>query len=764
MATLSLPEPVRRALDDRLAGPSVRLAVTAVGLYAGIEIAFGRHHLVPGGIILLGLIQGALYGLIAFGLILVYRANRLISFAQAGLGSLPALAALLLITNHGVPYLVALPLMLVGAAATGYLVERVVMRRFTSAPRLVATVATIGLAQVLALGELGVTNALTGRALAPTKFPTPFAGLSFTFAGVVFTGDYLIIIAVVATVLVGLNLFFRRTRMGIAVRASAENADRAALLGIPVARVSTVVWVIGAVCSGLGVFLRAPVVGLPPGGNVSYTLLLYALAAAVIARMDNLGVALVAGMALGAVNQAAVFGTSRGDLSVAVILPIVLVALLAQRAAISRALDTGVSSFKALREYRPIPTELISLPEVTALKYGGAALLAVLAVAMPALLGTANIGFATLVVIYALIGLSLVVLSGWAGQISLGQVGFAGIGAAVAGGLAVNHRADFFVAIISAGLVGAAVAALIGLPALRVQGLFLAVVTLAFAATVQFLVLDPKYFKFLLPGRSGQVLRPVLYGRFSLGGEKAFYYACLVVLALTLLSLRSLRRSRSGRSFIAVRDNVRAAQSYGMSSSGSRLTAFAFSGFIAAVAGGLLAYKTGSVEASGFPLALSVDVFIFAVIGGLASPAGALLGAVYFEGLKYFGAKIPIPFVGHVKILADLGTGVGVLLLLIALPGGLVEAVYGLRDRFLRRVADRHDLLVPSLVADRRVEVPHGPSAEEVDVLARAETAIEDVDTFTAVDHAGTIRCPACRERIPLAEAETHEHFVEAGL
>ncbi len=284
-----------------------------------------------------------------------------------------------------------------------------------------------------------------------------------------------------------------------------------------------------------------------------------------------------------------------------------------------------------------------------------------------------------------------------------------------------------FVALVVAGLAGAAVAVLIGLPALRVQGLFLAVVTLAFAATVQFLVLDPKYFGWLLPKNEGQVLRPYLYGRVDVQGDVAFYYVCLVVLVLALVSARSLRRSRSGRAFISVRDNVRAAQSYGMSSSGSRLTAFALSGFLAAVAGALLAYQTGSVDASGFPLGLSVDVFIFAVIGGLSTPVGAVMGAVYFEGLKYFGAKISFPLVGHVKILADLGNGAGVLLLLAVLPGGLAEAVYGLRDRLLRAVADRHQILVPSLIADRRVDTPRAPAPEELDALTRAEQAAEEV-------------------------------------
>lgn len=718
----ALPPPVKAGLQV--------LAAFLV-LYGGVELSFGRgstgrllgvpyYNGVPFGIILNGLVIGTLYALVAFGLILIYRANRLISFVQAGLGAVPGLLGLLLITRRGVPYPIAVLVMLLGAILTGFLVEFLIMRRFTKSPRLIATVATIGIAQILTLVEIFLPGWVGGSKFVESSFPTPFQGLKVEIEGVIFNGDYLAIVVVASAIMIGLGLFFRYTSIGIAVRASAENAERAALLGIPVRNVSTIVWIIAAICSAAAVFLRAPVVGLPAGGSISPLLLLYGLTAAIVAKMDSLPRALLAGMAIGVIDQSAVFGTSKTDLGAALMLPLILVALLTQKSLVGRAMDTGVSSFRALREFRPIPIELRNLPEVRRARVAGMVVIAAAVLLAPVVLGDIRANLLSLIVIYAMIAVSLVILSGWAGQISLGQFAFAGVGAAVGGGLAANHGIDFFVCLLAAGVAGAVIAVLIGLPALRVQGLFLAVVTLAFAATVQNIVLAPKYFGWLLPDPSKPVARPILYGTLDVRSDTAFYYVCLAMLVLAYLSARSLRTSRSGRVFIALRDNVRAGQSYGLNSSKSRLVAFGVSGFIAAVAGALLSFQQGAVDQGAFPLSQSIEVFIFTVVGGLTSLPGAILGAVYYTGLQSLG-----PALGF-ETLAALGTGVGVLLLLLLLPGGLAEGCFKLRDNALRKVAARRGIRVASLVADE-LEAPVTVPQDD-DALRRAEEHIEHAE------------------------------------
>src|SRR4051812_27790786 len=296
----------------------------SVGVVAAVELAFGRRttshllgvpvpHGVPLGVLINGAVLGMLYALLAFGLILVYRANRIVNFAHAGLGLVPAVTALLLVTNRHWPYLASVAVMLVGSALVGGVVE-LLMRRFLSQPRLIATGFTIGLAQIFVYLELRLPDWIAGQPSLPTSFPTPYARFQADIGGVIFSGDYLAIVIAAAAVCAGLAAFLRYTRAGIAVRAAAENADRASLLGVPVARLSTIVWVLAGLCSGIAVFLQAPVTALPTGGAVSPLGLLYGLAAAGVARVGRPPGAVGAGIGVGVVQKRAFTGSSQpGD-------------------------------------------------------------------------------------------------------------------------------------------------------------------------------------------------------------------------------------------------------------------------------------------------------------------------------------------------------------------------------------------------------------------------------------------------------------------
>src|SRR4051794_39269115 len=215
----------------------------SVGVVVAVELAFGRRttsdvlgvpvpHGVPFGVLVNGAVLGMLYALLAFGLILVYRANRIINFAHAGLGLVPAVTALLLVTNRSWPYPVSVVVMLAGSALVGGLAE-LLMRRFANAPRLIATVFTIGLAQIFVFLELNLPGWIGGRPGLPFDFPTPYTHFKLTIGGVIFNGDYFAIVVATAAICAGLAAFLRYTRAGIAIRASAENADRASLLGVP---------------------------------------------------------------------------------------------------------------------------------------------------------------------------------------------------------------------------------------------------------------------------------------------------------------------------------------------------------------------------------------------------------------------------------------------------------------------------------------------------------------------------------------------------
>ena len=740
----------RKVWRHRQAGAPIRYLTTFVGAYLALYWLL-RHNRPPFGIFLYGGVLGLLYAMVAFGLILIYRANRIINFAIAEMGSLSAVLAVLLMKSRvHLPYVPALLLALACGALAGFLVEVLIIRRFARAPRLILMVATIGIGLMFAALQFWLPKWITGRLVSPDPPKTPFTHLDATIGGFHFNANALVVVVGVGLVVVGLSLFFRLTDVGLAVRASAENADRAALLGIPVKRVSTIVWIIASAMAALGVFLRAPVVGLPVGVLVGPQVLLFGLTAAVAGRMEKFTTALVTAVMLGVLEQTLYSFSGNPSIASAVVLPILLALMLFQRSQLSRGMDTGVATWSLAAEFRPVPPELRRVPEV---QWGQAVtkgLILAGVVLVPFVLDVFRQNIASVILLYAIVGVSLVILSGWAGQISLGQWAFGGIGAATASGLATHHHADFFVAIVVAGIVGAIAAVVIGLPALRIQGLDLAVTTLAFALAVQVYVLSPNYASWLLPDRSQGIKRPLIFGRFDLANDRSFYWFVVIVLALALLSARALRNSRSGRVLIAARDNPRGAQSYGISLARARLTAFAISGFWAAVAGGLFAYHQGSIDTQAFDPQISLLVLIMVVIGGLTSLPGAVLGAIYIGYLRYYVS-------GPWQLM---GSGVGVLILLMILPGGLAQLMYSVRDSFLRWVAQRRGIHVPSLVADRRVVGEEEVAAQDRAVIGAATTEVAVAGNGHRATGEPAITCPRCGERVPVDAVLEHDHFV----
>jgi branched-chain amino acid transport system permease protein len=298
-----------------------------------------------------------------------------------------------------------------------------------------------------------------------------------------------------------------------------------------------------------------------------------------------------------------------------------------------------------------------------------------------------NAGDTTLVgsyVIYAMVGFSLLILTGWAGQISLGQFGLAAIGAWVA---AVSGL-PFLLAVPLGAVAGVAAALVVGLPALKLRGLHLAITSLAFALCAQTLFLGPRYLGSMLPDG---LPPPVLLG-LDFGDQRTMYYFLLVVLALVALAVVGLRRSRTGRVLIACRDNPAAAQSFGVNLLRARLTAFAASGFIAALAGALFAYQQAQVDAASFTVDQSVQMTMFTAIGGLGGIAGPFLG---------FGVMAALQMAATNPVIRYASAGLGGVLLVLAVPGGIAQAVYAARDAALRRIAIRHRIPVVSLLGDR---------------------------------------------------------------
>ncbi|NLV56958.1 MAG: ABC transporter permease [Acidimicrobiales bacterium] len=662
----------------------------------------------PMGIVLNGALVGGRIALIALGIALVYRANRVVNFAQGDLGALPTTLAVMLVIAWGWSYWLGLIAGLLAAVLLGVLVEGLIVRRFFTAPRLVLTVATIGLSQLLAGAALFLPRAF-GDTTFGTRLPQPFEA-EWHFGGTVFNANDIFTMIVVPVCLIALAVFLQRSTVGVAIIAAAEKADRAFTLGIPVARLHTVVWVVASVLAFLAMFLRAGAVGLPIGEVLAPTFLVQALGAAVFGRFERFTTIAAAAIGLGIVDQAMTFQAgNKPAYNDAVLFVIVLVGLLVTRTKVGR-VDADASAWQAIKEVRPIPREMRGLPEVVwgrVLVWG---LVAAFVLSLPMWLSTSRLGLATIIVTFGIVAASLVVLTGWAGQVSLGHMGFVGVGAAVGGALTDHRGWDAALALLVAGLVGAVAAAVVGYPALRRRGLTLAVSTLAFGLLVSSYLLNRTIFGDRLPGR--RIDRAPLL-TIDLTSDTAMYYASLVILGLALAMVVGLRRSRTGRVLIAIRENERAARSYGIDATRTSLAAFAVSGFLAALAGALYVQQQQGLSAGPFLPQASLDLFAMVVIGGLGSLPGAILGAVYVRGANFF---LPVEW-------RFIATGVGLLFALLVFPSGIAGILADLRDGALRKIAARRGLVVPSLLADVRVDDGHADAPPDEDVLAAAGAA-----------------------------------------
>jgi len=403
-------------------------------------------HGAPVGVVLVGAVLGTVTALLAMGLILIYRTNRIINFAYGSMGGAAGVISVDMFITHHVNYYLASVLSLIIGVVAGGLIEFLVIRRFANSSRLVLTVATIGLAQVLGGFELLIPRWM-GSPPFFGSFPTPLH-VNLTIDPVIFKGSHLLIVASVPVVIAGLAWFLLRTDAGVAVRAAAENAERALLLGIPIRRLSTIVWMVAGGLATLTFILKAPFAGTASGALTGPSLLLPALATAVVARMESLPVAFGAGVGLGVLEQVVLWNYPPSAVDVAYLL-VILLALLLRRDRLTRAQDIGASSWSDAGMVRAIPRELRKLPEVRWARIALGVVVGAFVVLLP--LGMthhpSDLNLMSIALVWGMVAVSLVVLTGWGGHISLGQFAIVGTGAVTSGLLQQHTNTDFFVSL-----------------------------------------------------------------------------------------------------------------------------------------------------------------------------------------------------------------------------------------------------------------------------------------------------------------------------
>ncbi|MHB1854139.1 MAG: ABC transporter permease [Acidimicrobiales bacterium] len=674
---------------SRITGPLATLA----GLLAGWAVL--AHLLakgLPAGVMLQGLVYGALYSLSAVGLVLIYRSSRVVNFAQAQLGLLGGTTAALLGAGHGLNFYAASAIGLAVAAVTGALTHVLVVHRLRHSSRLLVAVATIGLAQAMG----GLVGFLPSILCSPSTFGVCSLTGSFKFplaAGfsvypVIFNGADVVTLISAAGVLVLVWAALRFTFWGHAMRGAAENRDRAVLLGLRVFPIDVSVWVLAAALSAITIFLHVGVFGysglasVPDAGD---DVLLRVLAAAVIGGMESFPRTVVAALVLGLYDAGATWTSANVPFVDASLVVIIVAALLVQHRRFTRGGDV-LGNWLTVRQFKPIPEVLRRLPEVVWTRRLFLLVAVFALVDAPHLLPIDRVYLLAPLLVYGIVGLSLVVLSGWGGQISLGQFGLAGLGGAVTAYLYWDHSWNYLGALAAGVVAAAAVAFLIGLPALRIRGPFLAVTTLAFALAMAEYVLPPQWF----PTFIVQTLdRPTVFGRHAFASDAAMYYLCLACFVVVLVALRSFRASPAGRALIATRDNEAAAEAAALPTTRIRLSAFVISGAVAGLAGGLFVMDQRGVFYGSFTADTSVLLFSMAVVGGLGSLSGVVLGVAYIWGVEYL-----LPPQWGVIV-----SGLGIVVLLLFLPEGLAGLLNLARDGLLRRVAARRALVVPELPA-----------------------------------------------------------------
>jgi ABC-type branched-subunit amino acid transport system ATPase component/ABC-type branched-subunit amino acid transport system permease subunit len=667
--------------------------------------------------VVLGIVNGATYSLLALGLVLVYRSTKVVNFAHGQLGALGAYLLAKLVLDYDVPYLLALAVVLIGGAAVGALIELGVVRRLRDAPRLILLVATIGVSQILLVTQLLLPSVEGGN-----TYPVAFDRRAEAF-GIVFNGATFLVLGLVPGVVLTLTYFLTRTPYGRAIQASAENPEAARLAQVRVKRVSTLVWALAGGLAVLTASLNLPVSNTAvnlPAESLGATLLLKALVAAMIGGFVSLPLTFAGGIAVGVVEAVVLTNTPTSPGTANLVFFIVILALLLFRRIRSLGNDGTPASVKV----PPVAEALRQLwwvRHLTSLAYGA---LLVAALAAPLIVTSSEGRFGlTRLVIFALPCLSLTVLTGWGGQLSLGQFAFVGVGAFAAGGLTLRG-VPLPMAIVMGTVITAAVAVIAGLPALRLKGLFVAISTLAFAVMANQWLFD-------LPFLKGDGTLPQFARTGPWTSSLTYYYLCLGGLVVGVLVVAALRRSGSGRLLLATRDNENGTSAFSVSPRTVKVQAFALAGALAGLGGGLYGGLVIRFNAGDFAPSLSLTLVSTVIIGGLGTIAGAVLGPLWVIGLpQLFGGSAEATLAA---------SGIGLLIFLLYFPNGLVALPLAARQALLdlaaRRLGDKATD-VPPLPRQRLTAEDRAPAPAEVPALLRAEhvkmmfggrVALEDV-------------------------------------
>jgi branched-chain amino acid transport system permease protein len=664
------------------------------------------NHLI---ILILGLASGAAFALIALGLVLTYRGSGVINFAHGAFAMFGAYT-FIEIRDSGqlvfpfvpfsigigdsAPLVVSIAYTLIVGLLMGLLSYYLIFRPLRAAPMLANVVASVGLLlslQATAVLQFGSYNISTGPV-----FPTGSLSLGRYFVPI----DRIYLTGLTLIVAIVLTLVYRHTRFGLATRASAGNERGALILGYNPFRLAAINWALASALACVAGMVLVPISGVDP---ITMTLLIVpALGAALIGRLTSFLITAVAGLLIGVAQSGildvqnfdwyptfAKTGASQG----LPFLVIIAVLVIGGRRLPAR----GFSSARL-----PISRAASPTARMTASIVGPIVLLV--------LLFTLSSGLKLALMnsmLIAIIMLSIVVLTGFVGQISLAQAAIAGVAGFSLSKLADQWGIPFPVSPILAVMVATAVGVLVGLPALRVRGVQLAVLTLAGAIAVQeFMFKNPSFTGGLL---GSKVPNPKLFG-LDLGvranGEfprPVFGVFLIIVLVLLCLAVTNLRLGITGLRFLSLRANEAAAASIGINVAATKLVAFGIASSVAAIGGVMTGYLQTDISFGSFDVFVGLAWLALAYMGGITSVSGALVGGtIAAGGVMSTIMDDAFGFGRYVPIVA----GIGLILTAVLNPDGISGGLAITRDQLRTRLARQKQTAAAPATPRRDVDVP----------------------------------------------------------
>ena len=645
----------------------------------------------------LGLVVGSAYAIAASGLVITYATSNVFNMAHGSIGMFMAFVYWELAVNRKLPVPLAL-LLVVGVIAPlfGALIERTMMRRMTDAPTMVSLTVTVGL-MVALIGAAQSIWPAQGRAV--DEF---FAGNGVQMGDVFVSAQKLVIFVVALIVAAVLYVLLARTRTGVGMRAIVDNRELLALHGAQPSRLSALSWALGSSLAALAGILLVSEVQLD---YIQLTLLVVnAYAAAMVGKLKNLPRTIIGAMALGLLMQYYILFETKiqGAIKLSEAMTGLLTGIRAALPTIFLFVVMLLLPLEKLRVGQVAGAAQVRVPSWRRSAIFGAIFVAAVgALALTqSTTTTARIGQSIAV---AMIMLTLVLITGYGGDVSLAQMTFAGLG-----GLLVFKMPWFDgvvspLSVLAVFLIVAAIGALVAVPALRLRGLYLGLGTLAFAFAMDKLVFENSAWGFELGG-AGSFKRGSLFG-LDISSEPAFTVFMAFAFVLLAFIVLAVRRGRFGRLVLASRDSPAACGTLGLNITTTRVALFSLSSGLAGAAGALYGAMFVEAGAPEFAMFQSLPLLLLAVVGGITSITGTVIGGFALGFLPALQQRFPA-LVG----VAYLGIGVAAIGL-----GRDPNGIAGLLFRFGRLVTGRRDE-APELEEEQVEEETAQP--EEVGLVA----------------------------------------------